>query len=229
MNFSNFLTGWVLTAPASTHGARIDSIYYFILWVTGIIFVLTEAALIYFSIRYRRKEGQTAFYSHGSTRLEIIWTTVPALILVYMGVASQTLWSELRQTKQFPANALTVHVNAEQWLWHFKYAGPDGEINTADDLSVDNDFHIPVNQPVRFELKAQDVIHGFYIPDLRIHQDTVPGITSSVWVEANKTGTYEIRCTQFCGTNHYQMRGQVTVDSPDDYQAWLKNTKEDSF
>jgi cytochrome c oxidase subunit 2 len=94
---------------------------------------------------------------------------------------------------------------------------------------VQNNFHIPVNQPVLFELHAQDVIHGFYIPDLRIHQDAVPGIVSTVWVQATKVGQYELRCTQFCGTNHFQMKALLTVESPEDYQAWLKSAKAEAF
>src|SRR4051812_41307404 len=101
MLFSKFLTGWVLPAPASPFGPRIDAVYYFILWVTGIIFVGTEAALVLFSIRYRRREGKKAYYSHGNTTIEIIWTAIPAMLLVYMGIASQTLWSELRQPSRF--------------------------------------------------------------------------------------------------------------------------------
>jgi cytochrome c oxidase subunit II len=229
VNFSQLLTGWLLPASASTYGPKIDSIYYFILWVTGIFFVLTEVLLITFSIRYRRKEGRKALYSHGNTTLELIWTTVPALLLVYMGLASQTLWSQLRQPSQFPGEALQIKVMAEQWLWHFKYAGEDGQFDTDDDVNVDNNIHIPQDRPVKFEVHAQDVIHGFYIPALRVHQDTVPGIASTVWVQANKAGDYDIRCTQFCGTNHYEMKGQVTVESPDNFKTWLASTKESSF
>jgi len=191
--------------------------------MTGIVFVLTEATLIYFCFRYRARPGQKASPSHGSTRAEIIWTAIPAAILVVLGIMSQTLWAKLRQPKNFPESAIVVRVMAEQWLWHFKYAAPDGEIE------VQNDFHIPVNQPVRFELTSQDVIHGFYIPALRVNQDAVPGITSTVWVEANQTGQYELRCTQFCGTNHYQMKGQLTVDTTEEFQAWLKNAKAAAF
>ncbi len=118
---------------------------------------------------------------------------------------------------------MTVRVMAEQWLWHFKFDGPNGEVE------VQNDFHIPVGQTVRFDLLAQDVIHGFYVPDLRVHQDAVPGITSSVWVQATKTGSYELRCTQFCGTNHYQMKGQIIVDTPEDFEAWVKNASAEAF
>ena len=135
----------------------------------------------------------------------------------------RSLWAKLRQPANFPEPELTVRVMAEQWLWRFKYDGPDGEVE------VQNDFHIPVGKNVRFILNSQDVIHGFYLPDLRINQDMVPGITSTVWVQVNQTGQYELRCTQFCGTNHYQMKGQLTVESPEAYQAWLKTSKAAAF
>jgi cytochrome c oxidase subunit 2 len=229
VNFSTFLSGWVLKPSVSTFGPQIDSIYYVILWITGIIFVLTEAALVLFSILYRQKEGKKAHYTHGNTTVEIIWTTIPALLLVYMGIASQNLWSQMRQPSLFPSNPTVIKVLAEQWIWHFRYPGPDGVFGTEDDIVVDNSFHVPLDQPVRFEVTAQDVIHGFYLPDLRVHQDAVPGLTSLVWLQANKVGAYDLRCTQFCGTNHYQMKGEMTVDTPQDYQAWLANSKAAAF
>jgi len=229
VNFASFLKGWILPAPVSIYGPRVDSIYYFILWVTGIIFVLTEAALVLFSIKYRQRDGQKAFYSHGKTSIEIVWTTIPAMILVYMGIASQNLWSELRNPANYPANPLVIEVHAEQWLWHFKYPGADGKFDTEDDVTVMNSFHVPVDKPVRFEIKAQDVIHGFYLPDLRVHQDAVPGITSSIWVQATKEGNYDLRCTQFCGTNHYQMKGDMTVEKEADFTAWLASKKAEAF
>lgn len=223
------LTGWLIAPSASSYGPRIDHLYNIVLLITGIVFVLTEVALVYFSLRYRRKNGQKAYYSHGSTLAELVWTSIPAAILIILGVMSQTLWSELRVPKNFPPNAMTIQVHAEQWLWHFRYAGPDGLFGTADDITVDNTFHVPVNQPVRFQITAQDVIHGFYLPDLRVHQDAVPGMTAEVWVEPTKIGSYDLRCTQFCGTNHYQMKGTLTVDSPDDYKAWLASAKAEAF
>lgn len=220
---SKILSGWLLSPSASTYGPQIDHLYNIVLIITGIAFVLSEAALIYFSFRYRAKAGEKALYSHGSAKAEAIWTAVPAAILIVLGFMSQNLWAKIRQPKNYPAPDMTVRVLAEQWLWHFKTEGPSGEIE------VQNALHIPVGKNVRFELMAQDVIHGFYIPDLRVHQDAVPGITSSVWVQATKTGTYEIRCTQFCGTNHYQMKGEIIVDTPEDFQAWANNAKAEAF
>ncbi len=226
--FSKFLSGWLLSPSASSFGPKIDGLYNLILVITGIAFVLTEAALIFFSIRYRRRPGKKAYYSHGNARAEIIWTAVPTAILIYLGFMSQNLWSQLRVPKNYPKPALTIKVQAEQWLWHFRYPGPDGIFGTEDDIVVDNAFHVPVGQPVHFEISSQDVIHGFYIPALRIHQDAVPGMTSTLWVEPTHVGAYDVRCTQFCGTNHYQMKGEVTVESPDEYKAWLANAKASS-
>jgi cytochrome c oxidase subunit 2 len=223
------LTGWLLSPSASTFGPQIDRLYNLVLWITGIVFVITEVSLVVFSVRYWRGNNQKAYYTHGSTVAEIVWTAVPTAILVYLGFLSQNLWSQLRVPKNFPQPAVTVKVLAEQWLWHFRYPGPDGVFDTSDDIIVDNTGHIPVNQPVHFDLSSQDVIHGFYIPDLRVHQDAVPGLMSTVWVQATKTGSYDVRCTQFCGTNHYQMKGQLVVDSPEDFKAWLESSKAAAF
>lgn len=218
-----FLSGWLPPPSVSSFGPKVDHIYYVILAITGVIFVLTELALVLFSIRYRRREDKKAYYSHGNTRVEVIWTSIPAMILVYLGFISQNLWSQLRYPKNFPTDAVVVKVMAEQWLWHFKYTTPDGN-----ELTVENQFHIPLGRPVRFEVTAEDVIHGFYLPDFRVHQDAVPGLTSLVWLQAEKLGTYDLRCTQFCGTNHYQMKGEIIVDKPEDFDAWLKGAKASS-
>jgi len=220
---SKIFSGWLLAPSASTYGPSIDHLYNLVLLITGVLFVLTEATLVYFALRYRAKPGQKAFYSHGSTKAEMIWTAVPAAILVALGIMSQNLWAKLRQPSHFPQPAITVQVMAEQWLWHFKYQGPDGEVE------VQNDFHIPVGTNVLFVLNAQDVIHGFYLPDMRVNQDAVPGVTSTVWVQSDKPGQYDLRCTQFCGTNHYQMKGTLTVESPEEFQAWLKGAKAAAF
>lgn len=229
MPISKYLTGWLLEPSASTFGPRVDNLYMIVLWITGIIFVLTEAALIYFSLRYRARPGQKAHYSHGSTIAEILWTAIPTAILIYLGVMSQNIWSELRVPKNYPKADLTIKVLAEQWLWHFHYPGPDGEFDNDDDIIVQNEAHIPVGKVVHFELRAQDVIHGFYVPDLRIHQDAVPGMMSKVWVQATKPGNFEVRCTQFCGTNHYQMKGQIIAGSDEEFATWLGNAKAAAF
>src|ERR1051325_6522419 len=165
---SQILSGWLLGPSASTLGPSVDRLYNIVLFITGVVFVLTEATLLYFCIRYQAKPGQPAYFSHGNTKAELVWTSLPAAILVVLGIVSQSLWAKLKQPTNYPQPDLVVRVMAEQWLWHFKYDTPDGEIE------VQNEFHIPIHKNVRFELTSQDVIHGFYIPDLRVHQDAVP-------------------------------------------------------
>ena len=219
----------LLSPSASSYGPRIDHLYYIVLWITGAVFILTESALILFSVRYRRQEGKKAFYTHGSIKAEVIWTLIPTVILVSLAFMSQSLWSELRYPTHFPPGAVTIRVLAEQWVWHFTYPGPDGVFGTVDDITVDNDFHVPLGQTVRLEAASQDVIHGFYLPALRVHQDVVPGMTTPLWVMATQKGSYDLRCTQFCGTNHYQMKGQMIVEDPADFQTWLSGVKASSF
>src|SRR5258708_5294226 len=165
---SKILTGWLLASSASTVGPEVDHLYNIVLLLTGMVFVLTEAALIYFCLRYRERPGQKASHSHGNTTAEIIWTTIPALIMVTLGFMSQNLWARLRQPKNFPENAIVVRVMAEQWLWHFKYDGPSGE------MEVQNDFHIHANTPFRFELTGQHATHAVYLPAFRINHDALP-------------------------------------------------------
>jgi len=114
-----------------------------------------------------------------------------------------------------------VRVEPEQFAWNAQYAGPDGVFDTADDVRVINDLHVPIGRPVLVSLKSKDVIHSFFLPNFRIKQDAVPGIVTHLTFEATKTGTYDIACAQLCGLGHYRMRGELTVDSQKDFDKWI--------
>jgi cytochrome c oxidase subunit II len=223
------LSGWALTPSASTYGPSVDRLYYIVLAVTGFFLVATQGALVFFVWRYHRKRSPVASAFDGHARTEVIWTAIPAVILISLGLFSQTLWSTLRTVPLEGRPPVTIRVQAQQWLWQFQYPGPDGVFDTADDVFVVNKAHIPVGRPVHFELTSRDVIHGFYIPDLRVHSDAVPGLTTRLWVEVRRSGEFELRCSQFCGTNHYQMGGTLTADDPAGFEAWLAKTKADAF
>jgi cytochrome c oxidase subunit 2 len=125
----------------------------------------------------------------------------------------------------FPTAAdhpLTVEVMAQQWAWNFRYPGPDGKFNTADDIVTFNDLHIPVGKPVYVRIQSKDVVHSFYLPNFRIKQDAFPGTTTRMWFQAVQPGQFEIACAQHCGANHYKMEGSITVDTPERYAAWEK-------
>ena len=214
---------WWLPETVSSYGAQIDRLFLAILWVTGIIFVLVEAALLWFLIRYRSRPGRTATYVHGNHVAELIWTLIPALIVMVLGWHSQRVWAHIQGPP--PPHQLVLEVNAEQFAWNIRYAGADGALHTADDIETINQLHLPVDQVALVQLTSKDVIHSFFLPQFRLKRDAVPGLTGRVWLKPTKTGHYEIVCAELCGLGHYRMRGFVTIESPAEFQAWLKQVQ----
>jgi cytochrome c oxidase subunit 2 len=214
---------WWFPSNASSVGGQVDSLFYVILYITGAVFVLVEAALLIFLVRYRRRDGRRATYVEGSTKAEIIWTTIPAVILVSLALFSQPLWSRIKSADTYPPNADRIGVEAKQFEWHFTYPGPDGKLGTDDDFMKKDELHLVVNHDYVFELTSRDVVHDFFIPAFRIKQDAVPGMTILVWVRPTVPGTYELACAELCGLGHYRMRAQVIVQTDSAYAAWLQS------
>jgi cytochrome c oxidase subunit 2 len=117
-------------------------------------------------------------------------------------------------------DAVRIEVDAHQWAWQARYAGPDGKFNTADDIVTLNDIRVPVNSPVIVELSSMDVIHSFYLPNLRVKQDAMPGQINRMWFRAKETGEFDIGCAQHCGLNHYKMKGLLTILPRKDFDLW---------
>ena len=209
-----------LPENVSTFGAEIDSLFYLIYYITGATFILVTFLMILFLILYRHREGRRAVYSHGNTALEITWTVVPAIILVALAFMSASSWGKIKS--HAPPSDLKVQVTAKQFNWEILYPGPDGKFGTEDDFQIDNDIHVPVHKVVHVILKSKDVIHSFFLPQLRLKQDAVPGRDILVWFEATKPGKYELPCAELCGFGHSGMRGWLYVDTPEDYQKWVK-------
>jgi len=212
---------WLPEAVTTTAPA-IDRLFYLILWITGSVFVLVQAVLLWFLIRYRRRPGRRASYIHGNELVEVIWTAIPALILVFLTFQSQRVWSQVRGSP--PPPDLEVEVQGEQFAWNIRYAGADGELNTADDITTINELHIPVQQTVLFHVKSKDVLHSFFVPQFRMKLDAVPGLTGRLWVSATTTGNFEIACAELCGLGHYRMRGFLVIESRAAFDAWLAET-----
>jgi cytochrome c oxidase subunit 2 len=208
-----------LPEDVSPYGAGIDSLFYFIYYITAAAFILVTVLMILFVFLYRHQEGRRAVYSHGNTALELLWTVIPALVFIGLGFASKAKWDEIKI--DMPATDTVIQVTGKQFNWEILYPGPDGQFNTADDKQIDNDIHVPVGKPIRVILKARDVIHSFFLPNLRFKQDTVPGREINAWFQANKPGKYEIPCAELCGFGHSGMRGWLYVLSPEDYQKWV--------
>jgi cytochrome c oxidase subunit 2 len=206
---------------ASSYASRIDNTFYLILWITGIVFLLFAVTLIVFLIRYRYREGRVAHFTRGSLRIEIIWTIIPAAILVFLAFYSESLWSAIKDPSKFPKNAKVIQIHPRQFEWDIIYPGPDGLFGTADDIKTTNELYLALNEPVKIDLEGQDVIHSFFVPEFRIKQDAVPGLPTSVWIVPTKLGAFDIACAELCGFGHYSMRGTVHVMPKDSIDRWL--------
>jgi cytochrome c oxidase subunit II len=202
----------------STFGPKIDRLFYIIYYITSATFILVTVLMVAFLILYRYREGRRATYTHGNTTLEIAWTIAPALILVFLGLSSKGIWDEVKENT--PPGDVQVMITGKQFNWEITYPGPDGKFETADDVQIDNDLHVPVNKVVRIALGSKDVIHSFFVPQLRLKQDALPGRRIPVWFQATKPGKYEIPCAELCGFGHSGMKGQLIVHDAAGYEAW---------
>ena len=211
-----------LPENVSSYGDRIDFFFYVIYYITTAVFIAVAGAMIYFLIRYRHKEGRKAIYSHGNTTLEVVWTTATTLAVVILALVSKPLWSHIKQ-EQPPAD-VTVKVRGKQFNWEIQYPGPDGKFGTGDDYQIDNDLHVPVGAVVHVDLSSIDVIHSFFVPQLRLKQDALPGREIKAWFKATKAGEYEIPCAELCGFGHSGMKGRLFVLEKDAYDAWRNET-----
>lgn len=228
----------------------IDNLFNLTLLITGIAFLVTHGLLAYFIWHYRAQAGQRAAYWTDDHRLEIAWTIVPVLILVALVVMGARMWSQARLVE--PKNALRVEVTGIQFDWIIRYPGEDGifgerdakhsftsegdyldynklglnedDPNAQDDIVIETGLlHLPAGQPVIIDIRSNDVIHSFFLPQFRVKQDAVPGMTTRVWFNPTKPGTYEIACAELCGLGHYKMRGLMTIENPEDFDTWMED------
>jgi cytochrome c oxidase subunit 2 len=233
---------------ASSHGYQIDHILEFCHWFMAALFVGWSTFFIYVIIRFRKGRQPTANHqgvtSGISTHLEFSVVLIEAVLLLGFAIP---LWA--KRVNQFPPGkeALLVHVVAQQFSFNYHLPGQDGQFGrrdisfesnsnplgldpndpaSKDDIVTTGELHVPVNRPVVAELSSKDVIHDFFLPSMRIGGDAIPGSLIPVWFTPVKTGTDEIICAQLCGLGHYGMKGTLVVDTPQDFQAWLKERAE---
>lgn len=195
---------------ASTNAAEVDLIYFFMVALCGLITVAIVAVMVYFAIRYRRTpDNMVGADIHGSTPLEIFWSAVPFVIVMGLFAWGTSLYFKISIP---PANATEIFVTGKQWMWKIQHMNGRREING---------LHVPIGEPIKLTMASEDVLHSFYVPAFRVKADIVPGRYSTMWFEANATGTFHLFCAEYCGTEHSRMIGYVTVMEPADYQAWL--------
>jgi cytochrome c oxidase subunit 2 len=206
----------------SEHGRVIDGLFMFILWLTGIIFVATEVALFYFCWKYNGTTNpEPVKFSHGSHSLEVVWTILPAVTLLFIAIYQMNAWADAKMRK--PNMKPTAEITGRQFNWDVRYPGDDKELHTPDDiLRYDGDIHFPANEEVLLVIKSADVLHSFFLPNMRMKQDVVPGMEQYMWFKALETGKHDIVCAELCGWGHYKMKGQATFESREKFDTWLK-------
>lgn len=247
------LVGWWLPSNVASFGGEVDFLYYVILGFTTFFFVLTEALLVWAMIRYAWRPNHKSDYVEGNHRLELLWTIVPAGILLFIAFAQISAWEKIKYQSRMPNPDQILQVTARQWDWTLRYpaevtrgdadARHWAEHAEIDDIYLSDELHCWKDANVKMYLKTQDVLHSFFLPNLRLKQDALPGKTIPMWFQATdfntrfdeKTGKceltdkskeWEIACAELCGGGHYRMRGLLYVhETKEDYLKWLKHAQ----
>lgn len=195
--------------PGSSSAEAVDRAFLVLLAVSAFFFVLVVALELWFVVRYRRRPGRGPGESPShNTALEVLWTGIPVGVVAVIFYQGFTGYMEMRT---IPRQAYEIEVVARKWSWLFSY--PNGH--------KDESLHVPVDRPVRLVMRSEDVIHGFFIPAMRVQMDVVPGRYTRTWFRAVKPGEYNLVCSQYCGTKHSEMRAVVIVHRPGEFETWL--------
>jgi cytochrome c oxidase subunit II len=203
---------------ASTAAPKIDDLLNVMIVLSSFVFSLVMVMLFYALWKFRAKPGDESDGEpiHGNTRLEIAWTLIPTIIVLFGAGYS---WSVLSDIEKPADNPLTVDVFSQQYAWSFGYPGKG-------DAYSQGELHVPLDRQVHFKMHSLDVIHSFWVPEWRIKKDNVPGITTTAIVTPDKPGTYQLICTELCGFGHAAMRAEVVVEPPAEFRKWIAGLKE---
>jgi cytochrome c oxidase subunit 2 len=235
---SAFADGWQQPAGITNQAGDMHDLYKIVVVMALIVFVAVESALLFFIFKYKKKSDALPPQIHGNNLLEVIWTTIPVVIVLVLFVFSfRTLVKVDKNADVNDKTVMTVHVDGAQYYWAFRYyfadLGPKtdpkadptayvGEVGTA---AKEPTLHIPVGEKVQFRLASNDVIHSFYVRDFLYKLDVVPGRDNSFTVTANTLGTFHGQCAELCGLNHALMRFNIVVESRDDFDKYIASQK----
>ncbi len=204
---------------ASTEADKIDTLLNVMIVLSSFVFAIVLVMLGYCIWKYRAKPGDESDGEpiHGNTRLEVAWTVIPTIIVLFGAGYS---WSVLNEIEEPAPNSLTVDVFSQQYAWSFGYP-------SEGDAWSQGELHVPVDRQVHFKMHAEDVIHSFWVPEWRIKKDNVPGITTTAVITPDRLGTYQLICTELCGFGHASMRAKVVVESAAGFQKWVSGLKDE--
>ena len=191
----------------------VDPVFMFLFAACLVLLVGITLAMVWFVIRYHRSRApEPTSRVEGSLWLEIIWTALPTLLVLAMFYYG---WAGYLTLRDVPKNAMQVTAVARMWSWNFVY----------ENGKTSGKLYVPVGTPIQVNLESRDVLHGFYMPAFRIKRDVVPGMKNHVWFVATKAGSYDVFCSQYCGTSHSAMISTVEAVSPEQFTAWLSEGK----
>lgn len=240
---------------ASEHGELTDKLFWRTMWITGLVFVITNILLFVFSYKYRYNKNKKALFYPHNNKLEYLWTGVPAVVLTWLVISGWMAWDGIMS--EAPEEAEQIEIMGMQFQWSIRYGGMDNNVGEYDYRLIDpvnnhgmdfsdrgnfddflsNSLVIPKGKPVLLKIRARDVLHSVFIPHMRVKMDAVPGMPTQFWFVANKTTEemrieegnpdfqYELACTEICGDGHFSMKKFVTVLEPDEYEAWKAEQK----
>lgn len=246
---------YLLPVSASKHGVLTDSFLYMNFALISVVFFITQYLLFYYCFKYRHKKGHKAYFYPDNHKLELIWTVVPAVVLIGLIVYGLKLWINI--TAPAPADSMVIEIYGKQFDWTARYSGQDNKLGNANfklitdenPLGVDSTdanckddkisqvLHLPVNSKILLKLHSRDVIHSAYLPHLRAQMNVVPGMTTEMFIEptittdsmklitGNPKFEYILLCNKICGVAHYNMNMKVVIESPEAFKRWYKEQK----
>jgi cytochrome c oxidase subunit 2 len=233
-----FTQDWL--PPLKSDRIAIDHALSVTLVVTGLVFIVTNLLLAWFGFRYQDREGARSAYWHDNPRLEWTWTLVTAAILAVFLFNALGLWAQVNSRP--PADAMLIEVTGQQFAWNVRYPGKDGVLGKTDhliasqdnpiglvkddpaakdDVLLLNQLYLPEGRPVRVQVRSMDVIHSFFLPNFRVKQDAMPGMTIEIWFVPKESGDFDLACAEHCGLGHYRMKGEVHVVPVDKFDQAL--------
>lgn len=240
---------------ASEHGELTDKLFWRTMWITGLVFVITNILLFVFSYKYRYNKNKKALFYPHNNKLEYLWTGVPAIVLTWLVISGWMAWDGIMS--EAPEEAEQIEIMGMQFQWSIRYGGMDNKVGDYDYRLIDavnnhgmdfsdrgnyddflnNSLVIPKGKPVLLKIRARDVLHSVFIPHMRVKMDAVPGMPTQFWFVANKTTeemrieegnpdfNFELACTEICGNAHFSMKKNVVVLEPEEYEAWKAEQK----
>lgn len=216
-----------LLPRAATFAGNIDWLFTVIFLTVGFWFLVAQGVFFYLLVRFRRKPGVSAIYLTGENKSEKRWISVPHMLVILcdVGLIAATIVTWISVKQAFPEAEEKVRIVAQQWAWTFVHPGPDGVLDTADDITTVDELHVKSGTVYHFELTATDVVHSFSVPVFRLKQDAVPGRMITGWFEPTTTGRFDIQCAEMCGIGHGVMAAKLHIETEEEHAAWMSRAR----